>query len=93
MARVMEVYPGNDGVIRVVKVRAALGDVWRPIQRLYVFEVGDEDRTELLVLEKLKQVDQESPIETAGPGTEFQPLEDIREGVVITRCGRKFVLE
>jgi hypothetical protein len=40
IAKVLELYPGKDGHIRVAKVRTATGNLDRPIQRLYQLEVS-----------------------------------------------------
>lgn len=35
LARVIKVFPGRDGVVRVVKVKTATGELVRSVQRLY----------------------------------------------------------
>ncbi|CAG7725842.1 unnamed protein product, partial [Allacma fusca] len=64
IAIIKEVYPGKQGVVRVVKVKTATGDLIRPIQRLYPLEVCAEDREDLFApkhLDKKKTAVQESP--------------------------------
>ncbi|GFX52971.1 bel12-ag transposon polyprotein [Trichonephila clavipes] len=39
LGRVLELFPGKDGIIRLVKLRTERGDMLRPIQRLYPLEV------------------------------------------------------
>ncbi|GFW80238.1 nose resistant to fluoxetine protein 6 [Trichonephila clavipes] len=39
LGRVLELFPGKDGIIRLVKSRTESGDMLRPIQRLYPLEV------------------------------------------------------
>ncbi|GFW12939.1 bel12-ag transposon polyprotein [Trichonephila clavipes] len=39
LGRVLELFPGKDGIIRLVKLRTGRGDMLRPIQRLYPLEV------------------------------------------------------
>ncbi|GFT69290.1 bel12-ag transposon polyprotein, partial [Nephila pilipes] len=39
LGRVLELFPGKDGIIRLVKLRAEKGNVLRPIQRLYPLEL------------------------------------------------------
>ncbi|GFS57548.1 putative pro-pol polyprotein [Trichonephila clavipes] len=39
LGRVLELFPGKDGIIRLVKLRTERGDTLRPIQRLYPLEV------------------------------------------------------
>ncbi|GFU41209.1 putative RNA-directed DNA polymerase from transposon X-element [Trichonephila clavipes] len=38
LRRVLELFPGKDGIIRLVKLRTERGDMLRPIQRLYPLE-------------------------------------------------------
>ncbi|XP_011858320.1 PREDICTED: uncharacterized protein LOC105555888 [Vollenhovia emeryi] len=40
LARVIETFPGRDGIVRVVKVKTSSGELVRPIQRLYPLEVS-----------------------------------------------------
>ncbi|GFT23271.1 uncharacterized protein NPIL_648341, partial [Nephila pilipes] len=39
LGRVLELFPGKDGIIRLVKLRTEKGEVLRPIQRLYPLEL------------------------------------------------------
>ncbi|UYV63873.1 hypothetical protein LAZ67_2005869 [Cordylochernes scorpioides] len=39
LARVVEVYPGRDGPVRVAKLRTSKGVQIRPVQRLYNLEI------------------------------------------------------
>ncbi|GFT10332.1 bel12-ag transposon polyprotein [Nephila pilipes] len=39
LGRVLELFPGKDGIIRLVKLRTEKGNVLRPIQRLYPLEL------------------------------------------------------
>ncbi|GFU04689.1 transposon Tf2-6 polyprotein [Nephila pilipes] len=39
LGRVLELFPGKDGIIRLVKLRTEKGNVLRPIQRLYPLEM------------------------------------------------------
>ncbi|CAG7719698.1 unnamed protein product [Allacma fusca] len=48
MARILEVFPGKDGVIRVAKIKTSNGELVRPIQRLYPFEVFEKDRAQII---------------------------------------------
>ena len=34
LARILEVFPGNDGVVRVVKIRTPQGEYQRPVVKL-----------------------------------------------------------
>ena len=40
MARVIEVFPGKDGIIRVVRLKTASGEILRPVQRLVPLEMS-----------------------------------------------------
>ena len=46
-----ELFPGSDGVIRAVKLRAGKSYLERPIQRLYLLELSCNRTTENCVLE------------------------------------------
>ncbi|CAG7712906.1 unnamed protein product [Allacma fusca] len=48
MARILEVFPGKDGMIRVAKVKTSNGELVRPIQRLYPFEVCEKERAQII---------------------------------------------
>ena len=39
LAKVIELYPGKDGNIRVVRVKTASGELVRPIHRIYPLEI------------------------------------------------------
>lgn len=45
LARVTKVFPGKDGIIRIVKVKTAKGEFIRPIQRLYPLEISSKTET------------------------------------------------
>jgi hypothetical protein len=45
LARVLELIPGTDGVVRVVRLKTASGEYLRPVQKLYPLEVGEDDQT------------------------------------------------
>ncbi|GIY43259.1 reverse transcriptase [Caerostris extrusa] len=40
LGRVTEIFPGKDGVTRLVKVKTASGEKLRPVQRLYSLEIN-----------------------------------------------------
>ncbi|GFT30063.1 bel12-ag transposon polyprotein [Nephila pilipes] len=52
LGRVLELFPGKDGIIRLVKLRTEKGNVLRPIQRLYPLEL--KPNYEQVVLENWK---------------------------------------
>lgn len=41
LARVIQLFPGVDGVVRVVTLKTATGEITRPIQRCYLLEAGE----------------------------------------------------
>jgi len=43
LGRIVEVYPGKDGHVRVAKVRTAVGVLTRPLQRLYPLEIPNPE--------------------------------------------------
>ncbi|XP_024872185.1 uncharacterized protein LOC112454820 [Temnothorax curvispinosus] len=48
LGRVIELFPGKDGIVRVVRLITATGQLVRPVQRLYCLEVDvDVDPEEL----------------------------------------------
>lgn len=42
LARIKEIFPGKDGIVRVVKLQTAKGELVRPVQRLIPLEVEAE---------------------------------------------------
>ncbi|UYV78691.1 hypothetical protein LAZ67_16002414 [Cordylochernes scorpioides] len=44
LARIIQLYPGKDGLVRVAKVKTSSGDKIRPIQKLYNLEITPEIR-------------------------------------------------
>ncbi|XP_023214294.1 uncharacterized protein LOC111617199, partial [Centruroides sculpturatus] len=46
LARVVEIYPGKDGLVRVVKLKTQVGFLIRPVRKLYLLEIssGDEKK-------------------------------------------------
>ncbi|XP_058449018.1 uncharacterized protein LOC131428978 [Malaya genurostris] len=43
LGRIIEVYPGNDGIIRVVKVRTSRGNYVRPTTKIAILPIEDND--------------------------------------------------
>ncbi|GFS46902.1 integrase catalytic domain-containing protein [Nephila pilipes] len=77
--RVLELFPGKDGIIRLVKLRTEKGNVLRPIQRLYPLEL--KPNYEQVVSENRK-----------GPEvvTEYPELNtDFNKTVPVTSSGRE----
>ena len=79
MARIFQIYPGKDGEIRVVRVKTASGEVVRPIQRVFSFEIDPIEPTSDEPAE-----DQSTP---EGNDTEF-----LRSKTVMTKSGRRIKL-
>lgn len=75
LARVLQTYPGRDGVVRVVRLRTASGEVIRPIQRLYQLEVSTPVS---------ERVDVHPTTPTCGT-----PVVDDGKTPLITRSGRR----
>ena len=44
LARVLELIPRTDGVVRVVRLKTASGEYLRPVQKLYPLEVSEDDK-------------------------------------------------
>jgi len=44
LGKVVEQYPGKDGVVRVVKLKTASGFLIRPVKKLYMLETYDEKK-------------------------------------------------
>ena len=43
MARILELIPGRDGIVRVARVKTQRGSLPRPLQRLYPLEMSSSD--------------------------------------------------
>ena len=43
LGRIMETFPAPDGVVRVVRVRTATGEVTRPVTKLCLLETTDSE--------------------------------------------------
>ncbi|GFT38479.1 DUF5641 domain-containing protein [Nephila pilipes] len=78
LGRVLELFPGKDGIIRLIKLRTEKGNVLRPIQRLYPLEL--KPNYEQVVSENRK-----------GPEmTEYPELNtDSNKTVPVTSSGRE----
>lgn len=48
LAKIIEVYPGKDGAIRVAKIKTGHGVLVRPVQRLYPLELSPEEGSDIL---------------------------------------------
>ncbi|XP_031356633.1 uncharacterized protein LOC116180668 [Photinus pyralis] len=79
LARILELYPGKDGVCRVAKLRTAKGELSRPIQRIYPLEV------DLVIGKGESEKEIVRPIKSLESDNKSEPAEDIK---VKTRLGR-----
>ncbi|GFU31915.1 bel12-ag transposon polyprotein [Nephila pilipes] len=79
LGRVLELFPGKDGIIRLVKLRTEKGNVLRPIQRVYLLEL--KPNYEQVVSENRKVLE---------VVTEYPELNtDSNKTVPVTSSGRK----
>ncbi len=80
MAKIIELFPGRDGVIRTAKVKTQRGILLRPLQRLYPLEVSTSEDVQIIT-DRLKQpVTDKNCNESAAGRSEHS---------VVTRSGRK----
>ncbi|UYV71706.1 hypothetical protein LAZ67_9000089, partial [Cordylochernes scorpioides] len=67
LARIIQLYPGKDGLVRVAKVKTSSGDKIRPIQKLYNLEITPEIRcrdplTERFPTQEVRLTTEEDPL-------------------------------
>ncbi|UYV71229.1 hypothetical protein LAZ67_8002294 [Cordylochernes scorpioides] len=72
LARIIQLYPGKDGLVRVAKVKTSSGDKIRPIQKLYNLEITPEIRCRDPLTER-------SPTKEVRLTTEEDPLTSQQE--------------
>ncbi|UYV78593.1 hypothetical protein LAZ67_16002087 [Cordylochernes scorpioides] len=72
LARIIQLYPGKDGLLRVAKVKTSSGDKIRPIQKLYNLEITPEIRCRDPLTER-------SPTQEVRLTTEEDPLTSQQE--------------
>ncbi|UYV65068.1 hypothetical protein LAZ67_3003034, partial [Cordylochernes scorpioides] len=72
LARIIQLYPGKDGLVRVTKVKTSSGDKIRPIQKLYNLEITPEIRCRDPLTER-------SPTQEVRLTTEEDPLTSQQE--------------
>jgi Family of unknown function (DUF5641) len=87
LAKIVELIPGKDGVVRTARVKTQHGILLRPIQRLYPLEISSADEVDI-VSNKLFEVSLVPRV------VDSQRLETASEKVkpvdlVTTRLGRK----
>lgn len=79
LGRVLELFPGKDGVVRLVKLKTLKGNVLRPVQRLYPLEIKNEHEP---VISDHKTVPDQEPPELS------EMKNDFKHDPVYTRSGR-----
>ncbi|XP_046734982.1 uncharacterized protein LOC124404696 [Diprion similis] len=87
LARVLETIAGNDGEIRVVRLKTASGEVTRPVQRVYPLELNDNESGEM----RKRQIDilpRAEAAETAPQDEKPSSSSTVPEEATITRRGR-----
>ncbi|XP_054723453.1 uncharacterized protein LOC129233452 [Uloborus diversus] len=100
LGRVVELYPGRDGIQRIAKLRVANGYLVRPLQRLYPLEMSISDLPSDLAAngkEVAANIDSEylestaaSIPKTLNPNAEiFIPMTEVPQPVKQTRSGRR----
>ncbi|UYV73026.1 hypothetical protein LAZ67_10001589 [Cordylochernes scorpioides] len=72
LARIIQLYPGKDGLVRVAKVKTSSGDKIRPIPKLYNLEITPEIRCRDPLTER-------SPTQEVRLTTEEDPLTSQQE--------------
>lgn len=63
LARVIKIFPGRDGIVRVVKVKTATGELVRPVQRLYSLEMSSGARETHDKADQIKEDSEKVPHE------------------------------
>ncbi|UYV71802.1 hypothetical protein LAZ67_9000462 [Cordylochernes scorpioides] len=87
LARIIQLYPGKDGLVRVAKVKTSSGDKIRPIQKLYNLEITPEIRcrdplTERSPTQEVRLTTEENPL------TSQQEQHHIETPNVVSSFGR-----
>ncbi|UYV63728.1 hypothetical protein LAZ67_2005447 [Cordylochernes scorpioides] len=87
LARIIQLYPGKDGLVRVTKVKISSGDKIRPIPKLYNLEITPEIRcrdplTERSHTQEVRLTTEEDPL------TSQQGQHHIGTPNVVSRYGR-----
>ncbi|GFY48896.1 hypothetical protein TNIN_497341 [Trichonephila inaurata madagascariensis] len=84
MGLVMELFPGKDNSVRVVKVKTRMGELVRPVKRLYPLELSSDSK--IYNSELFKNVkDNHSKFNNCKKQKDNVNLE------IKTKCGRKVV--
>ena len=55
LGQIIQVYPGNDGEVRVVKVKTSKGELVRPVQKIYPLEIRENLKVSELRYEKVDE--------------------------------------
>lgn len=92
VGRIIEVFTGKDGIVRLVKVKTSSSELMRPIQRIYPLEVRDKSQMEIdftqKKLDKMSTSELSDASDNQKSDAESMPESNIREETV-TRSGRR----
>ena len=83
LARVEELLPGQDGEVRVVRLKTSLGQVMRPLQRIYPLEMSSPNSIDSNVEQSKATYTTDSEVLDKIPG------ENNDNRVTVTRVGRR----
>lgn len=90
--KIIEVFPGKDGIIRLVKVKTQRGEILRPVQRLYSLEIAStlaeplRSASSKVVKTAVDEKEKEPREKLLNQSN--QPNEDRKRPTVQTRTGR-----
>jgi len=56
LAQIIELFPGKDGIVRTVRLKTAMGEMTRSIQRVYPLEVSGQAEEDALIVGKAKPI-------------------------------------
>lgn len=84
MGRVIEIIPGRDGIVRLVKLKTATGELLRPVQRVCFLEMGKTNNESPHFSMVMKAIRKPS----VGPAV-MKPSQLVEARKIVTRCGRQ----
>lgn len=89
LARVIEVYPGKDGVVRVVKLKTETSEILRPVQKVCLLEIERSNNSYCNVKSNYDHIDHDfdNPFVEENISSEIEPTVSKHEETV-TRSGR-----
>lgn len=87
MAKIIELYPGKDGKVRVVKLKTYTGEVIRPVRKIYPLEVQEKSPNQPLQCSSIEKTAYCEPDQKPEQHTvKVTESESVIKGV--TRSGR-----